>query len=283
MEKRDLLTIGELALRTGVPTATLRSWESRYGFPQPERLAGGHRRYAESDVDAVAQVLRRRQDGIALKAAIRGVSPDPYPSRSVYAELRKRHPELAPQVLSKASLIALSHAIEDECCARAAQPLLFGAFQREVHLEPSRERWVELARTARSAVAFAELPPGRVTGGEGRGRLVEVALPADAPLAREWVVVCDAVDLPACLAAVQLPGQSAVPERSRRFEMLWSVDPHVVRDASRVAQALAEEYAPDRSPASFEASDEDPPPASRDLARGADLFNRMLGYLETGR
>lgn len=279
--KRDLLTIGELASRTGVPTATLRSWETRYGFPRPERLAGGHRRYAESDVDAVAQVLRRRQDGVALKAAIRGVSPDPYPSRSVFAELRKRHPELAPQVLTKASLVALSHAIEDECCARAAQPVLFGAFQREAHLRPSRERWVELARTARSAVAFAE--PAGDRGAHAEGRLVEVALPADAPLAREWVVVCDAVDLPACLAAVQLPGQGTVPERSRRFEMLWSVDPHVVRDASRVAQALAEEYAPDRAPATEDAPDDDPPPASRDLARGADLFNRMIGYLESGR
>lgn len=279
--KRDLLTIGELASRTGVPTATLRSWETRYGFPRPERLAGGHRRYAESDVDAVAQVLRRRQDGVALKAAIRGVSPDPYPTRSVFAELRKRHPELAPQVLTKGSLVALSHAIEDECCARAAQPLLFGAFQREAHLRPSRERWVELARTARSAVAFAE--PSDDRGAHAAGRLVEVALPADAPLAREWVVVCDAVDLPACLAAVQLPGQGTVPERSRRFEMLWSVDPHVVRDASRVAQALAEEYAPDRAPAIEDAADDDPPPASRDLARGADLFNRMLGYLESGR
>lgn len=280
MEKRDLLTIGELASRTGVPTATLRSWESRYGFPRPQRLAGGHRRYAESDVDAVAQVLRRRQDGVALKAAIRGVSPDPYPSRSVFAEIRRRHPEIAPQVLSKGSLIALSHAIEDECCARAAQPLLFGGFQREVHLQASRDRWVELARTARAAVAFAELSGGATAADS---RLVEVALPADAPLAREWIVVCDAVDLPACLAAVQLPGQASAPERARRFEMLWSVDPYVVRDASRVALALADEYAPDRVPASDQGAEEDPPSASRDLARGADLFNRMLGYLETGR
>ena len=46
------LTISELAERTQVPQATLRSWESRYGFPSPERLPGGHRRYAESDVAA---------------------------------------------------------------------------------------------------------------------------------------------------------------------------------------------------------------------------------------
>src|SRR3712207_4853305 len=52
-----LLTISDLAERTGVPPATLRSWESRYGFPRPIRLAGGHRRYAQRDVDAGLEVL----------------------------------------------------------------------------------------------------------------------------------------------------------------------------------------------------------------------------------
>ena len=75
-----------------------------------------------------------------------------------------------------------------------------------------------------------------------------MALPPDAPLTREWLVVCDAVDLPACMTAVQLPGQGLRPEDDRRFEMLWSVDPRVVRDASRVAQALADEYAPGGAP-----------------------------------
>ena len=45
------LTIGDLAARTGVPIATIRSWESRYGFPIPSRAPGGHRRYVEGDGD----------------------------------------------------------------------------------------------------------------------------------------------------------------------------------------------------------------------------------------
>src|SRR5690242_8603237 len=39
-----VLTISALAGRTGVSTAVLRAWESRYGFPLPKRLASGHRR-----------------------------------------------------------------------------------------------------------------------------------------------------------------------------------------------------------------------------------------------
>jgi DNA-binding transcriptional MerR regulator len=115
-----LLTISDLAERTGVPPATLRSWESRYGFPSPIRLTGGHRRYAEPDVDAVLGVVRHREAGVPLKSAIARATTVPFRSRSVYAELRRQHGELTPQLLTKATLVALSHAIEDECCARGA-------------------------------------------------------------------------------------------------------------------------------------------------------------------
>ena len=47
------LTIGDLAARTGLTTATLRMWESRHGFPVPTRLDSGHRRYDEHDVGQV--------------------------------------------------------------------------------------------------------------------------------------------------------------------------------------------------------------------------------------
>ena len=277
--RSDLLTIGDLAARTGVPPATLRSWETRYGFPRPVRLAGGHRRYAESDVAAVLEVLRHRDAGLALAAAVRRLTAGSFRSASIFAELRRRHPDLAPQLLSKHSLLALSRAIEDECCARAERPLLFGGFQSEAFLHASYARWTELARTARAAVVFAALDS---PSSPQRGRPIEVALPPEAPLNREWIVICDAPDLPACMAAVERPGQEEVPDRRRRFETVWSVDPRVVRDASRMAAALADGYQPAwRSPAAA-VPNEEPPAASADLRRATDLLNRMMGYLEAG-
>ena len=148
------LTISDLSRLTGVPSATLRSWESRHRFPRPTRLAGGHRRYARSDVDAVLDIVRHRQRGLSLAAAVRRVAAEPLASGSVYTELRRRHPELTPQVLSRTTLVALSHAIEDECCARASQPVLFGGFRRERFLRASYDRWLELKRTALSTVVF---------------------------------------------------------------------------------------------------------------------------------
>ena len=55
------LAIGELVERTGVSEGTLRMWERRHGFPVPERLSSGHRRYSESDVELVNSVLRKYQ------------------------------------------------------------------------------------------------------------------------------------------------------------------------------------------------------------------------------
>ena len=275
-----LLTISELAERTGVPPATLRSWESRYGFPRPVRLAGGHRRYAERDVSAVLDVLRHRATGLALEAAVRRSSAEPLQSRSLYRELRRRHPELTPQPLTKRSLLALSHAIEDECCARAEQPVLFGGFQRDAFLRESYARWVELARTARVAVVFADLSAPREPHA---GVPVEVALPHEAPLNREWIVVCDAPDLPACMVAVERPGQQAVRDARRRFEAVWTVDPRAVRSASRVAAALADEYRPGWRTSGLALLADEPPGASADLRRASELLSRTMGYLDAAR
>ncbi len=274
---RASLTIGELAHRTGVPIATLRSWESRHGFPRPTRPEGGHRRYAESDVEAVLEVLSRRSAGLSLKAAVQRVARPTVRSGSVFAELRRRHPDLAPQVLSRRTLLAVSRAIEDECCSRAAEPLLLGGFQRETYVRRSYDRWHELARTARQAVVFASFAdPAPLL----RGTPVEVDLPHEAQLNREWFVICDAPDLPACLSAVERPGRDPRSPTLRTFEAIWSVDPQVVRSASDVATALADEYRPGWRPDAVEAPLEEPAAASPDLRRASLLFDRMVGYLD---
>ena len=91
------LSIGELAARTGVSEATLRMWERRHGFPTPERLPSGHRRYREGEVELVQEVVRERSAGVSLAAAIgsrarvRGREAE-----SIFAGLRRRNPELQP-------------------------------------------------------------------------------------------------------------------------------------------------------------------------------------------
>ncbi|HEU5037619.1 MAG TPA: DICT sensory domain-containing protein [Nocardioides sp.] len=279
----ELLTIGDLARRVGLTSATLRAWEQRHGFPRPERLPSGHRRYPVSEVERVRDVLRRREDGARLDAAITQALAVPAPdetvahSGSVYAELRRHHPALAGHRLHKRTLTALSWAIEDEFCAKAADPYLFGAFQRREFYDASRSRWRELARVARATVVLADFdePAG--------GSPVEVALGPSSPMHREWTVVCDARELSAALSAWELPGQDEVPDADRLFECVWTVDPRAVRTAARVCAAVAlESGLSDAGALLYELADE-PPAVVADLASVTTLFNRVVSYVDALR
>lgn len=277
-EPPDGLSIGELARRTDVPVATLRSWESRYGFPRPHRAAGGHRRYRRSDIDLIEAVMRLRSSGISLPTAISQATSAAEAELSVFAGLRRRNPELTPQVLRKMTLLALTRAIEDECCARAEQPVLFASFQRECFYRRSESRWKELARTSRLVVVFADfsgpdLPPRT-------GTPIRVPLPADAPARREWTLVCDSPAYPACVSGWEFPGQPESGDAGRRFEVIWSADPQVVRSAANICTQLARSAHPGLGPLLSALPSEPPPPASADLRRAAGLLSRMTGYLE---
>jgi MerR family transcriptional regulator, light-induced transcriptional regulator len=45
------------AVMLGVSPNTLRSWERRYGFPRPQRSAGGHRQYAIGEIESLKLTL----------------------------------------------------------------------------------------------------------------------------------------------------------------------------------------------------------------------------------
>jgi MerR family transcriptional regulator, light-induced transcriptional regulator len=282
-EPQDGLSIGELARRTEVPAATLRSWEDRYAFPRPHRLAGGHRRYDQADIGLIEAVVRLRASGMSLSAAIaQATSAAAQPEPSVFAGVRRRHPELLPQVLRKVTLLALTRAIEDECCAQAERPVLFAAFQRQRFFLQSQRRWNELARTARLVVAFADFgEPARTDGPPaGSAAPIKVALAADAPARREWILVCDSRDYPACVTGWEFPGQPQAADASRRFEVIWSVDPQVVRDAAAICAQLARSVRPGLDALLDALPSEPPAPASADLRRAVGLLTRMTGYLE---
>lgn len=269
------LTIGELARQTGLSPATLRMWEVRHGFPTARRLASGHRRYDPGTVERVRAVLNRQSAGVRLEAAIADVGELPR-TPSVHAALRASHPQLTTQVLRKSTLVALSHAIEDEQLARADHPVLFGSFQREAHLRSSLARWEDLARTARATFAFAAGPISDLDG----GRIAHVPLTEDAPMCREWALICDGTALPVALSAWELPGQDEVDEGSRRFEAMWTLDPVAVRTAARTCARLAADAGV--QPATTLVDELAAPPRTDhgDLSAASRLFSRIVAYIE---
>jgi DICT domain-containing protein len=270
------LTTAQLAQRTGLSAGTLRMWESRHGFPEPSRLPGGHRRYSAGDAEQVREVVRLRDQGLSLSAAIERVrTRRRAPAGSVFAGLRRRRPDVAPTVLPKPVVLALSRAIEDEYCARAADGVLVGCFQRERFYRQAERRWRELARTAGLAVALADFAQ-RADAAQGP---IEVPIDRGHALSREWAVLISAHGMTACLAAWEQPAEEELGDRTRRFEVLWSFDPAVVSEAVAVAAVLVSGLDAEiaaRLDAARDQGSADPEPA---LHAGGALAQRMIGYL----
>ncbi len=270
------LTPAQLAERTGLSPGTLRMWESRHGFPVPARLPGGHRRYAEDDVDLIREVLTLRRGGLSLPAAVARVRAGrPSPVASVFAGLRSRRPEVAPAVLPKRAVFALTRAIEDEYCARAAAGILIGSFQQVRHYRRTERRWRELARTSEVAIALADFP----AAAHPRGGPAEVPVQRRHPLAREWTVVVSASGAHACLAAWEQPAPLPLPDADRRFEVLWSFDPAVVADAVAVVADLLHHLGSPLAPRVAAHRPPEPVGAEAALHHGGALAQRMVTYL----
>jgi hypothetical protein len=79
---------------TGVSRERLRTWERRYGFPRPQRVARGPRRYELSDAARVVAVRRAAEQGVPLPDAI-AASPATAPA-GVSAATLQAIPERLP-------------------------------------------------------------------------------------------------------------------------------------------------------------------------------------------
>ena len=270
------LSISDVVERTGVAEGTLRMWERRHGFPIPERLPSGHRRYSDEQVESVLRVVAGRAAGLSLAAAIdRARRDNSSPATSVFASIRRRRPDIEPRTISKHILAALSHAIEDESLSRAERPILFASFQRERFYNEERSRFRELARGAKLAVVFADFKRVRVRAGAP----AEIPVDRTHPLTREWTIVCDAEHHAVCLAGWERPGGSGPPS-SRLFETIWSVEPQVVREASRICAAIAADVRPEVVAPVRERLEAEPSAPSDDQLRLATaITNRTLSYL----
>lgn len=59
-----IYTIGAVERMLGIPAATIRNWEERYGLIKPERSGGGHRLYTRAQVEQLRFVNERLRRGI---------------------------------------------------------------------------------------------------------------------------------------------------------------------------------------------------------------------------
>lgn len=69
----SLYRIQTVAELSGVPAATLRAWERRYGVPAPARTASAYRLYSDADVDLIRAMRDLVNNGTAPAEAARVV------------------------------------------------------------------------------------------------------------------------------------------------------------------------------------------------------------------
>jgi DNA-binding transcriptional MerR regulator/methylmalonyl-CoA mutase cobalamin-binding subunit len=66
-----MFSIGFVAAQIGVSTATLRKWETRYGYPRPKRNDAGTRYFDEEDLSRLQQAKRMIDAGQPVSVVLR--------------------------------------------------------------------------------------------------------------------------------------------------------------------------------------------------------------------
>lgn len=107
-------TIKVISERTGVRPVTLRAWERRYQFLDPDRLNNNYRLYSERDIQIIRWITHRLDSGLSISTAVReyknlrseGIWPEALPT--VIAPEPSKQPALPPKEYAKQLFKALT-------------------------------------------------------------------------------------------------------------------------------------------------------------------------------
>ncbi len=68
--KKPAYNLKVVIRETGLKADTLRAWERRYGLPNPQRTAGGHRLYSQYDIEMIKWLIERLDEGLRINRAV---------------------------------------------------------------------------------------------------------------------------------------------------------------------------------------------------------------------
>ncbi len=115
---------------TGVPANTLRTWERRYGFPQPRRTASGRRLFDDEQLAAIRRMATLIEAGVppaqaATAAAIEATPPPPAPTAAALDPEVEHLLDAVARYDEPSVRIALDTTVQDRGWARAIGEVLF--------------------------------------------------------------------------------------------------------------------------------------------------------------
>ncbi|MFO0727799.1 MAG: MerR family transcriptional regulator [Myxococcota bacterium] len=92
--------INVVAERTGIPAATLRAWERRYGIPTPSRTESAYRLYSEHDIGLLERMNDLCKSGLsAAEAAKTALEETPTPVVPAAQDMGRSKEALVEQIL----------------------------------------------------------------------------------------------------------------------------------------------------------------------------------------
>lgn len=157
---------------------------------------------------------------------------------SVLEELLQNLPSLRSQIYFKASLTALSHAMEDQVLAGTGQPLVVANFQQERFYRQEARRYLRISEITPQVYVLAAPETEFKHSSEN---YETIAFEPDDELRHEWHLVVVGQQYSTCLICRER--QMPIPEvespelaadQTRRFEGIWTFD----RQVSLVAAKL---------------------------------------------
>jgi DICT domain-containing protein/signal transduction histidine kinase len=209
-------------------------------------------------------------------------------SNSLLQDLLQSFPQLRAQVYFKASLTALSRAIEDTILAGTERPLVIANFQQERFYRQEIGRYQRIAQRtdqvyilAAPETDFASAPAPYAT----------IGLEATDELTQEWHLVIIGRTYSACLIFQEFaaPIDTIDLDAARQFRGFWTLDPVVSKQAALLLLQQICRYRPDLAEKIDQAKQQYRLTATRQTATSiaamnAQLFStRLLTYLQASQ
>jgi DICT domain-containing protein/GAF domain-containing protein len=190
---------------------------------------------------------------------------------------------LHPQIYFKASLTALSHAMEDQVLAGADQPLVIASFQQERFYRQEARRYKRIAEQTDQVYVLAAPDTDFVSQSK---EYEMIAFTPDDALRQEWNLVVVGPSYTSCLICRERDAEMEAPmDQTRRFEGIWTFDRQVSCLAAHLLLDRILHYRPELKVKVADAE------ALVDQVRGhgtlkvspAPFADRLVTYLQAGQ
>jgi len=173
-------------------------------------------------------------------------------SKSVVQQLLETCPSWRPQMYFKASLTALSHAMEDLVLNDSNVPLVIASFQRERFYRQESHRYKRIAYKTKQVYVLAA-PETEFSNSSQEYETIAFE-PADT-LAQEWHLVIIGQHYASCLICREKRTFAQAHERNygttidanRRFEGIWTFERNVTQAAAKIMLERIALYRPELS------------------------------------